>query len=175
MIIFIFKLTKFRASTLMNICPNKEKLKEGQKNVHIWIQLQFRNQFDFLSQHIFPILSQYHFLVFFFLVKQFSNFGSHFQFQSWFFNGFRKLSWRCRGNANTFNIVAKKKLITSIFYFLYWNHSLIRGILIQSCSSGAKNFTNYVFCHVQFSGVIQNIENRCAILTPICLCRLVSK
>ena len=32
---------------------------------------------------------------------------------------------------------------------------------------GAKNFTNYVFCHPQFNsvGVIQNIENRCAILT----------
>ena len=29
---FIFKLTKFRASTLMNICPYKGKLKEGQKN-----------------------------------------------------------------------------------------------------------------------------------------------
>ena len=42
-------------------------------------------------------------------------------------------------------------------------HSLIRGVLIQSCPTGAKNFTNYVFCHVQFSGVIQNIENRCAI------------
>ena len=44
-------------------------------------------------------------------------------------------------------------------------HSLIRGVLIQSCSAGAKNFTNYVFCCPQFSGVIQNIENRCAILT----------
>ena len=54
-------------------------------------------------------------------------------------------------------------------------HSLIRGVLIQSCPAGAKNFTNYVFCYVQFSGVIQNIENRCAILTPICLCRLLSK
>ena len=43
-------------------------------------------------------------------------------------------------------------------------HSLIRGVLIHSCSAGAKNFTNYVFCHPQFSGVIQNIENRCAIL-----------
>ena len=42
-------------------------------------------------------------------------------------------------------------------------HSLIRGVLIQSCSAGAKNFTNYVFCHPQFSGVIQNIENHCAI------------
>ena len=42
-------------------------------------------------------------------------------------------------------------------------HSLIRGVLIQSCSIGAKNFTNYVFCHPQFSGVIQNIENHCAI------------
>ena len=26
-------------------------------------------------------------------------------------------------------------------------HSLIRGVLIQSCSAGAKNFTNDVFCH----------------------------
>ena len=46
-------------------------------------------------------------------------------------------------------------------------HSLIRGILIQSCSAGAKIFTNYVFCHPQFSDVIQNIENYCAILTLI--------
>ena len=42
-------------------------------------------------------------------------------------------------------------------------HSLIRGVLIQSCPTGATNFTNCVFCHPQFSGVIQNIENRCAI------------
>ena len=43
-------------------------------------------------------------------------------------------------------------------------HSLIRAVLIQSCSAGAKNFTsNYLFCHPQFSGVIQNIENCCAI------------
>ena len=27
--------------------------------------------------------------------------------------------------------------------------SLIRGVLIQSCSIVAKNFTNYVFCHPQ--------------------------
>ena len=33
-------------------------------------------------------------------------------------------------------------------------HSLIRGVLIQSCSARAKNFANYVFCHPQFSGVI---------------------
>ena len=46
-------------------------------------------------------------------------------------------------------------------------HSLIRGILIQSCSAGVKIFTNYVFCHPQFSDVIQNIENYCAILTLI--------
>ena len=26
----------------------------------------------------------------------------------------------------------------------------IRGVLIQSCSSGATNFNNYVFCHPQF-------------------------
>ena len=36
-------------------------------------------------------------------------------------------------------------------------HSLIRGVLKQSCSAGVKNFTNYVFCHPQFSGVIQNL------------------
>ena len=41
--------------------------------------------------------------------------------------------------------------------------SLIRGVLIQSCSARAKKFTNYVFCHPQFSGVIQIIENHCAI------------
>ena len=29
----------------------------------------------------------------------------------------------------------------------YNMHSLIRGVLIQSCLAGAKNFTNYVFCH----------------------------
>ena len=52
---------------------------------------------------------------------------------------------------------------------------LIRGILLQRSSAGAKKFTNYVFCYPQFSGVIQNIENRCAILTPICLCQLLSK
>ena len=34
------------------------------------------------------------------------------------------------------------------------SHSLIRGVLIQSCPTRAKNFTNYVFCHVQFSGVV---------------------
>ena len=46
------------------------------------------------------------------------------------------------------------------------HHSLIRGVLIQSCPAGAKNFTNYVFCHSsQFTGIIQNIENHCAILT----------
>ena len=44
-------------------------------------------------------------------------------------------------------------------------HSLIRGILTQSCSAGAKNFTNCVFYHVQFSGVIQNIAYHCAIFT----------
>ena len=54
-------------------------------------------------------------------------------------------------------------------------HSLIRGVLIQCCSTGAKKFTNYVFCHPQFSGIIQNSKNHCPILTPVCLCRLLSK
>ena len=44
-------------------------------------------------------------------------------------------------------------------------HSLIRGILTQSFSSGAKNFTKCVFYHVQFSGVIQNIAYHRAIFT----------
>ena len=54
----------------------------------------------------------------------------------------------------------KKKMLYKDIHTL---HSLIREVLIQSCSAGAKNFTNYVFGHPQFSGVIQNIENRCAI------------
>ena len=45
------------------------------------------------------------------------------------------------------------------------NHSLIRGFLTQSCSAGAKNFTKWVFYHVQFSGVIQNIAYHRAIFT----------
>ena len=53
--------------------------------------------------------------------------------------------------------------IKIIFIKIFVLHSLIRGVLIQSCSAGAKKFTNYVFCHPQFSGVIQNIENCCAI------------
>ena len=56
-----------------------------------------------------------------------------------------------------------------------WSQSQFdhRGVLIQSCSAGAEHFTNYVFCHPKFSGVIQNIENRCVILTPVCQCRLI--
>ena len=65
--------------------------------------------------------------------------------------------------------------LSTIVHLRYLHHSWIRGVLIQSCSAGAKNFTNYVFCHPQFSGVIQNNENCCAILTPICLCQLLSK
>ena len=44
-------------------------------------------------------------------------------------------------------------------------HSLIRGILTQSCSAGAKNITKCVFYHVQFSGIIQNIAYHRAIFT----------
>ena len=50
---------------------------------------------------------------------------------------------------------------------VWGEHSLIRGVLIQICSAGDKNLTNYLFCRPQFSGVIQNIENHCAILTLI--------
>ena len=53
--------------------------------------------------------------------------------------------------------------------------NLIKEVLIQSRSTGAKIFTKYVFCHPQFSGVVQNIENHCAILTPVYLCQLLSK
>merc|ERR1712051_298101 len=45
------------------------------------------------------------------------------------------------------------------------SHSLIREILTQSCSAGAKNFTKCVFYHVKFSGVIQNIAYHRAIFT----------
>ena len=46
-------------------------------------------------------------------------------------------------------------------------HSLIRGVLIQSCSAGAKNFTKCVFYHVQFSSLIQNIAYHRAIKTKL--------
>ena len=42
---------------------------------------------------------------------------------------------------------------------------MISGILTQSCSARAKNFTKCVFYHVQFSGVIQNIAYHRAIFT----------
>ena len=42
-------------------------------------------------------------------------------------------------------------------------HSLIRGVLIQSYSAGAKNFSKYVFYHVQFNGLVKNSQNHCAI------------
>ena len=48
-------------------------------------------------------------------------------------------------------------------YIPNYRHSLFRGVLIQSWSAGTKKFTNYAFCHPQFSGVIQNIENCCVI------------
>ena len=41
-------------------------------------------------------------------------------------------------------------------------HSLMRGVLIQSCPAGAKNFPNYVFCHVQFNSPGQSSKNHCA-------------
>ena len=44
-------------------------------------------------------------------------------------------------------------------------HSLIRGVVRQSCSARAKNFTKGVFYHVQFSGIIQNIAYHRAIKT----------
>ena len=65
------------------------------------------------------------------------------------------------------------ELCTFLFFFqthylltswVGWLHILIRGVLIQSCSAWAEKFTNYVFFHPQFSGVIQNIENVCAII-----------
>ena len=59
-------------------------------------------------------------------------------------------------------------LLSKVFFMKTANgHTLIRGVLIQSYSAGAKNFTNYVFCHPQFSGVIQNIENYCTIILII--------
>ena len=48
------------------------------------------------------------------------------------------------------------------FRFAQWAKKWKNSVMNIVCVL-AKNFTNYVFCHVQFSGVIQNIENRCAI------------
>ena len=42
---------------------------------------------------------------------------------------------------------------------------MIRGILTQSSSAGAKDFTKCVFYHAQFSGDIQNIAYHRAIFT----------
>ena len=56
---FIFKLTKIRASTLMNICPHKEKLKKGQKkwpkwysNKLVWAYCKNDFDFDFVASKI---------------------------------------------------------------------------------------------------------------------------
>ena len=38
------------------------------------------------------------------------------------------------------------------------HHSLIRGVRIQSCFARAKNFTNYIFCHPQFSAIIKILK-----------------
>ena len=58
------------------------------------------------------------------------------------------------------NLLQKKYLFGIVVL-----HSLIRGVLIQSCSAGAKHFTKCVFYYVQFSGVIQNIAYHRAIFT----------
>ena len=60
-------------------------------------------------------------------------------------------------------IVSTQYILHNHISNLKSKHSLIRGVLMQSCSAGAKKFTNYIFCHPQFSGVIQNIENCCGI------------
>ena len=40
------------------------------------------------------------------------------------------------------------------------SHNLIRGILIQSCSTGAVKFPNYVFCHTQcYKIATNNLDN----------------
>ena len=81
---------------------------------------------------------------------------------------YQKLSksfwWIKRLNVIILLISSKAVCVWTSLISSVW-HSLIRGVLIQSCCAGAKHFTNYVFCHPQFSGVIQNIENYCAILT----------
>ena len=58
---------------------------------------------------------------------------------------------------------ALKRLDQFIFKSYVLAHSLIRGVLIQSCPARAKNFTNYVFCHVQFNSPGQSSKNHCAI------------
>ena len=57
--------------------------------------------------------------------------------------------------------------VEGLFILLFNCHRLIRGVLIQSCSAGARNFTKHVFFHVQFSGLVQNSQNYCAISKDI--------
>ena len=55
------------------------------------------------------------------------------------------------------------------------SHSLIRGVLIQSCSTGAQNFTKYVFFHVQFNGQVENTPYHRAIFTLILPMPIITK
>ena len=54
-------------------------------------------------------------------------------------------------------------------------HQMDGSLPIQSYFSEARNcnIRIYVFCHPQFSGVIQNIENRCTIFTLILSMQIV--
>ena len=70
---------------------------------------------------------------------------------------FRK-AMHCLHQRLKLNVFFKKNLGNGV-------HSMIRGILTQSCSTGAKNFSKCVFYHVQVSGVIQNIADHRAIKT----------
>ena len=56
-------------------------------------------------------------------------------------------------SVNNSVLLFSNMLIWYLFSTFRIYHSLIRGVLIQRCPAGAKNFTNYVFCHPQFSGV----------------------
>ena len=65
------------------------------------------------------------------------------------------------------NFSTSKKYVGIQIFYKFVCTVRSEGFLYKSCFARAKKFTNYVFCHPQSSGVIQNIENRCAILTPI--------
>ena len=82
----------------------------------------------------------------------------------WFWN---KIIKKCTYRVSHMDSYKSKQVLWLRFLSqtLFPSHSLIRGVLIQSFSSGAKNYTKCVFYHVQYSGVIQNIAYHRAIKT----------
>ena len=76
-----------------------------------------------------------------------------------------------KGSKIPCNVDVKLKKILWYNNITVWSE----GILIQTCSAGAKNFTNCVFYHVQFSGIYLKYCISLCHFHLICLFRLLSK